>query len=107
MCKTAVTMTAGDIAEAVAAKIGDRLGNGHVIGATWPPEIGERVRKARQGGSWVQHETLWLDGGYALTAQWHFHGSGAITLQMFDVNNSRFWEGTFYPVAEREPAERN
>jgi len=84
----------GPYARQIARAVVDELG-GAMIGATWPGYLREAI-DTLGGRDYIQRQPLHLAGPYMLSAEWHWHGDGSVTLTMHDWQNQRFWTGTFH-----------
>lgn len=89
---------AAKFAEHIAARVLEGL-EANVISASFPHDIGEAIKEARQSGPYTNRFGVPLLGTFMLFIEMRTNPDGTIDMELQRWDGSRFWRGTFRPVA--------
>lgn len=83
----------------IAETVIELMANQHWIPGSIPREIADWISQQNRQYAVKYSSSIPLNGGEWFTQNWTLAPTGALSLELCDVNGAPFWRGTFEPVA--------
>jgi len=85
--------------ELIAAAVIEKLRSEHWVAGSFPAAVGQWIRDSTGGYARQMSNMIYMDGVNAITERWIVAPTGALSLELLDLNGAPFWRGTFEPVS--------